>query len=71
MTITLNSVGKPIPIKIGGCPECGMAIQRAGTAEAYCGFCWWPDRKAFVARMAVLLKSAKPRFRVPVNIREV
>lgn len=70
MTGTINSAGKPTPIKPGGCPECGMGVQRAGTPKAYCGFCWWPDRKAFAARMAVLLKWAKPRFRVPVNTRE-
>ena len=43
MTSNINSVGKPTPIKTGGCPECGMAIQRAGKPDAYCGWCPWPD----------------------------
>jgi len=55
MTVTLNSVGKPIPIKTGGCPWCGMGIQRAGTAEAYCGWCSW---------------KVKPRIRVRAGTRE-
>ena len=54
MTGTLNSAGKPTPIKAGGCPWCGMGIQMAGTIEAYCGWCAW---------------KAKPRIRVRVGIK--
>ena len=52
MTVTIDSAGQPTPIKTGACPNCGMGIQRAGTVEAYCGWCHW---------------KAKPRVRVPVG----
>ena len=67
MTGNLNSAGRPTPIKHGGCPWCGMGIQGAGTADAYCGWCPWPDAEDFARRMARLLKSAKPRVRVRVG----
>ena len=64
MTGTINSAGKPTPIKHGGCPECGMGIQRAGLADEHCGWCPWPDAEAYAERMARLRKWAKPRVRV-------
>ena len=56
MTGTLNSAGQPTPIKVGGCPSCGMGVQRAGTADAYCGWCPW---------------RAKPRIRVKALMKKM
>lgn len=43
---TINSAGNPTPIRTGGCPWCGMGIQSAGTPDAFCGWCPWPDLEA-------------------------
>lgn len=56
MTGTINSAGQPTPIKVGGCPSCGMGIQRAGYADAYCGWCPW---------------RAKPRVRVKALMKKM
>ncbi len=67
---TINSAGKPTPIRVGGCPECGMGIQGLGTDDESCGWCAWPDPAVYDERMGRLLKATKPRVRVPVNIGE-
>ncbi len=69
MTGPVSSAGKPTPIRRGSCPECGMGIQRQGTGVAYCGWCWWPDAKAFAERMRRLW--AKPRVKVPAGRKEL
>ena len=55
-------------LKAGGCPACGMGIQNAGTADAYCGWCPWPDAAAFAERMRILAEQFKPRVRVQVGV---
>lgn len=69
MTGAISSAGKPTPIRAGGCPECGMGIQGAGTAEAQCGWCAWPDPEAYRERMARL--RAKPRVSVRADVGEI
>ena len=66
MTTTTNSTGKPAPIKTGGCPECDMGIQRAGTAEAYCPSCGWPDPEGARRRTLEIIRT-KLRIRVRVG----
>ncbi len=61
MTVTINSAGQPTPIKTGACPNCGMGIQRAGTADAYCPWCGWPDAET-ARRRTWEIVTTKPRF---------
>ena len=69
MTVTIDSAGRPTPIKTGACSNCGMGIQCAGTADAYCPWCGWPDAEA-ARRRTWEIVTTKPRFRVQAVLRK-